>query len=114
MVGGRERRPGRVSLAYYFGAFCIDYGHYFGASQCGKPTPRRVLSMLPAMLLYLIFLLQSSLRSNASKEKIDPMNPIVWIWLTNLAYIGVALLFNIWDSVLLHRLRARVKVQGAA
>ena len=77
-----------------------------------NPRQGRVLSMLPAMLLYLIFfLLQSSLRSNASKGRIDPL---VWIWLTNLAYIGIALLLNVWDSVPLRRLRARVKVQGAA
>ncbi|MFB6434932.1 MAG: LPS export ABC transporter permease LptF [Candidatus Malihini olakiniferum] len=77
-----------------------------------NPRQGRVLSMLPAMLLYLIFfLLQSSLRSNASKGKVDPM---VWIWLTNLAYIGMALLLNVWDSVPLRRLRERMKVQGIA
>ncbi|MGK2946284.1 MAG: LPS export ABC transporter permease LptF [Candidatus Malihini olakiniferum] len=72
-----------------------------------NPRQGRVLNMLIAMLLYLIFfLLQSSLRSSASKGKIDPM---IWIWLTNLAYVGIALLLNVWDSVFLRRLRASVK-----
>lgn len=77
-----------------------------------NPRQGRVVSMLPAMLLYLIFfLLQSSLRSNAGKGKIDPA---FWIWLTNLVYIAVALLLNVWDSVPLRRIKARFKTQGAA
>ncbi|RLM21415.1 lipopolysaccharide ABC transporter permease LptF [Brenneria alni] len=77
-----------------------------------NPRQGRVLSMLPAMLLYLIFfLLQSSLRSNASKGKIDPM---IWIWLTNLVYFGIAIALNLWDSVPVRRVRARLKLQGAA
>ncbi|MGP8979862.1 LptF/LptG family permease, partial [Enterobacter hormaechei] len=39
-----------------------------------NPRQGRVLSMLPAMLLYLIyFLLQTSIRSNGAKGKLDPM-----------------------------------------
>ncbi|MEC5321405.1 LPS export ABC transporter permease LptF [Brenneria populi subsp. brevivirga] len=77
-----------------------------------NPRQGRVLSMLPAMLLYLIFfLLQSSLRSNAGKGKIDPM---IWIWTTNLAYIGIAVLLNIWDTVPMRRIRARLTLRGAA
>ncbi len=46
-----------------------------------NPRQGRVLSMLPAMLLYLIFfLLQTSLRSNGAKGKLDPM---IWMWLVN-------------------------------
>ncbi|QHQ20440.1 LPS export ABC transporter permease LptF [Pectobacterium brasiliense] len=82
-----------------------------------NPRQGRVLSMLPAMLLYLIFfLLQSSLRSNASKGKIDPM---IWVWLTNLMYFGIAVMLNLWDTVPMRKVRARfkprtLKTQGAA
>nr|WP_113869675.1 LPS export ABC transporter permease LptF [Brenneria salicis]NMN93049.1 lipopolysaccharide export system permease protein [Brenneria salicis ATCC 15712 = DSM 30166]RBP57277.1 lipopolysaccharide export system permease protein [Brenneria salicis ATCC 15712 = DSM 30166]RLM28408.1 lipopolysaccharide ABC transporter permease LptF [Brenneria salicis ATCC 15712 = DSM 30166] len=82
-----------------------------------NPRQGRVLSMLPAMLLYLIFfLLQSSLRSNAGKGKIDPM---LWIWLTNLVYFAIAVILNLWDSVPMRKARARFKTrslntQGAA
>ncbi|MDU6410088.1 MAG: LPS export ABC transporter permease LptF [Yersiniaceae bacterium] len=75
-----------------------------------NPRQGRVLSMLPAMLLYLIFfLLQSSLRSNGAKGKFDPM---VWMWATNAAYFVLALALNAWDTVPVRRLRARFK--GAA
>jgi lipopolysaccharide export system permease protein len=38
-----------------------------------NPRQGRVLSMLPAMLLYLVyFLLQTSIRSNGAKGKLDP------------------------------------------
>ncbi|MNC63780.1 Lipopolysaccharide export system permease protein LptF [compost metagenome] len=66
--------------------------------------------MLPAMLLYLIFfLLQTSLRSNAGKGKLDPL---VWMWLVNLAYFAIALALNLWDTVPMRKLRARLR--GAA
>ncbi|SLM61594.1 MULTISPECIES: LPS export ABC transporter permease LptF [Dickeya] len=72
-----------------------------------NPRQGRVLSMLPAMLLYLIFfLLQSSLRSNAGKGKLDPL---LWIWLVNLSYLALAVLFNVWDSVTVRKLRASLK-----
>jgi lipopolysaccharide export system permease protein len=75
-----------------------------------NPRQGRVLSMLPAMLLYLIFfLLQTSLRSNAGKGKLDPL---VWIWLVNLAYFAIALALNLWDTVPMRKLRARLR--GAA
>lgn len=77
-----------------------------------NPRQGRVLSMLPAMLLYLVFfLLQSSLRSNASKGKIDPM---IWIWMTNLVYFGIAVLLNIWDTVPMRKIRSRLTLRGAA
>ncbi|TKI02981.1 LPS export ABC transporter permease LptF [Martelella alba] len=77
-----------------------------------NPRQGRVVSMLPAMLLYLIFfLLQSSLRSNGAKGKLDP---VVWMWLTNLAYFLLALLLNAWDSVPARRLRAALLFRGAA
>lgn len=75
-----------------------------------NPRQGRVLSMLPAILLYLIFfLLQTSLRSNAGKGKLDPM---LWLWLVNLVYFAIALLLNLWDTVPMRRLRARLR--GAA
>lgn len=68
--------------------------------------------MLPAMLLYLIFfLLQSSLRSNGSKGKLDPL---IWMWLVNGAYLTLALVLNIWDTLPMRRIRARFKGRGVA
>lgn len=72
-----------------------------------NPRQGRVLSMLPAMLLYLVyFLLQSSLRSNAMKARIDPM---LWVWVVNISYFMIALLVNFWDSIPARRLRARFR-----
>ena len=66
--------------------------------------------MLPAILLYLIFfLLQTSLRSNAGKGKLDPM---LWLWLVNGVYLAIALALNLWDTVPMRKLRARLR--GAA
>lgn len=75
-----------------------------------NPRQGRVLSMLPAILLYLIFfLVQTSLRSNGGKGKLDPM---LWMWVVNLAYLAIALVLNLWDTVPARRLRERFK--GAA
>ncbi|PVZ89140.1 LPS export ABC transporter permease LptF [Serratia sp. S1B] len=72
-----------------------------------NPRQGRVVSMLPAVLLYLIFfLLQTSLRSNAGKGKVDPM---LWMWLVNLMYFLLALLLNLWDTVPMRRLRMRLR-----
>ncbi|WP_145525164.1 LPS export ABC transporter permease LptF [Yersinia vastinensis] len=72
-----------------------------------NPRQGRVLSMLPAMLLYLIFfLLQTSLRSNASKGN---LNPLVWLWVVNGAYLALAVLLNLWDSLPARKLRARLR-----
>ncbi|GJL34691.1 Lipopolysaccharide export system permease protein LptF [Phytobacter ursingii] len=76
-----------------------------------NPRQGRVLSMLPAMLLYLVFfLLQTSLRSNAAKGKIDPF---IWMWAVNLAYLALAMGLNLWDTVPMRRIRARVMGRGA-
>ncbi|MDC9594058.1 LPS export ABC transporter permease LptF [Xenorhabdus sp. IM139775] len=76
-----------------------------------NPRQGRILSMLPAMLLYLIFfLLQSSLRSNGGKGKLDPM---FWMWLVNGAYLALAVALNLWDTVPMRKLRSRFKKQGA-
>jgi lipopolysaccharide export system permease protein len=72
-----------------------------------NPRQGRVLSMLPAILLYLIFfLVQTSLRSNGGKGKLDPM---LWMWLVNMAYLVMALVLNLWDTVPMRRLRERLK-----
>ncbi|WP_237387684.1 LPS export ABC transporter permease LptF [Xenorhabdus sp. Sc-CR9] len=77
-----------------------------------NPRQGRILSMLPAMLLYLIFfLLQSSLRSNGSKGKLDPM---LWMWLVNGTYLALAVVLNLWDTVPMRKLRSRFKNQGAS
>ncbi|MDU2937617.1 MAG: LPS export ABC transporter permease LptF [Enterobacteriaceae bacterium] len=76
-----------------------------------NPRQGRVLSMLPAMLLYLIFfLLQTSLKSNGSKGKLDPM---IWMWAVNLLYFAVAIALNLWDTVPMRRLRAGFTRKGA-
>lgn len=75
-----------------------------------NPRQGRVLSMLPAMLLYLVFfLLQSSLRSSGGKGRIDPA---IWMWVVNLGYLGLAVLLNLWDTVPMRRLRARFNKRG--
>lgn len=76
-----------------------------------NPRQGRVLSMLPAMLLYLVFfLLQTTLRSNGAKGKLDPM---IWMWAVNLAYLALAVMLNLWDTVPMRRVRARFTRKGA-
>ncbi|MDF7761465.1 LPS export ABC transporter permease LptF [Kosakonia cowanii] len=76
-----------------------------------NPRQGRVLSMLPAMLLYLIFfLLQTTLRSNGAKGKLDPM---IWMWVVNLSYLALAVVLNLWDTVPMRRVRARFTRRGA-
>ncbi|MGE0972152.1 LPS export ABC transporter permease LptF [Klebsiella sp. WOUb02] len=76
-----------------------------------NPRQGRVLSMLPAMLLYLIFfLVQTSIKSNGGKGKMDPM---IWMWGVNLLYFALAVLLNLWDTVPMRRFRARFN-KGAA
>ncbi len=68
-----------------------------------NPRHGRVLSILPAMLLYLIFfLLQSTFHSNVEKSEIDPR---ITMWLVNVAFLVLAIMLNIWDTVLVRRLR---------
>ena len=63
-----------------------------------NPRQGRVLSMLPAMLLYLVFfLLQTSIKSNGGKGKIDPM---IWTWVVNGLYLLLAVGLNLWDRCL--------------
>ncbi|AEW44849.1 lipopolysaccharide export system permease protein [Serratia symbiotica str. 'Cinara cedri'] len=72
-----------------------------------NPRQGRALSMLPAIILYLIFfLLQTALRFNASKGALDP---IIWLWGVNAIYFSIALVLNIWDTVLIRKFRAYLK-----
>lgn len=76
-----------------------------------NPRQGRVLSMLPAMLLYLIFfLLQSSLKSSGAKGRLDPA---IWMWVVNLSYLLLAVLLNLWDTVPMRRVRARFTRGGS-
>ncbi|MGP6489804.1 LPS export ABC transporter permease LptF [Duffyella gerundensis] len=76
-----------------------------------NPRQGRVLSMLPAMFLYLIFfLLQSSLKSSGAKGRIDPA---LGMWAVNIAYLLLAILLNLWDTVPMRRIRSRFKHGGA-
>jgi lipopolysaccharide export system permease protein len=76
-----------------------------------NPRQGRVLSMLPAMLLYLVFfLLQTSIKSNGGKGKIDPM---IWTWTVNGLYLLLAVALNLWDTVPMRRLRASFMRKGA-
>ena len=76
-----------------------------------NPRQGRVLSMLPAMLLYLLFFpVQTSLKSNGGKGKLDP---VFWMWTVNPAYLALAIVLNLWDTVPMRRLRARFMRKGA-
>jgi len=76
-----------------------------------NPRQGRVLSMLPAMLLYLVFfLLQTSIKSNGGKGKIDP---VIWTWVINGLYLLLAVILNLWDTVPMRRVRARFTRKGA-
>jgi lipopolysaccharide export system permease protein len=76
-----------------------------------NPRQGRVLSMLPAMLLYLIFfLLQSSLKSSGAKGRLDPG---VWMWVVNISYLLLAIVLNLWDTVPMRRVRARFTRGGS-
>lgn len=76
-----------------------------------NPRQGRIMSMLPAMLLYLVFfLLQTSLRSNGAKGKLDPA---VWMWLVNGLYLALAVALNLWDTLPARRMRARFLNKGA-
>ncbi|MXP67847.1 LPS export ABC transporter permease LptF [Pantoea sp. Aalb] len=68
-----------------------------------NPREGRVLSILPAMILYLIFfLLQSSFKFNTDKSKLDPT---VWMWVVNFCYLALAIVLNLWDSITMRRIR---------
>ncbi|SNC59077.1 LPS export ABC transporter permease LptF [Sodalis endosymbiont of Henestaris halophilus] len=75
-----------------------------------KPRYGLVLGMVPTMLLYLFFfLLQTSLRTNGAKGRIDPM---LWMWLTNVAYLALALVLYLWDSIPARKMRSWLHTIG--
>lgn len=70
-----------------------------------NPRQGRVLSMLPAMLLYLCSsCCKRRLSRNGGKGKMDPA---IWMWAINLLYFALAVLLNLWDTVPMRRFRAR-------
>ncbi|WP_216782636.1 LPS export ABC transporter permease LptF [Candidatus Profftia tarda] len=75
-----------------------------------NPRQGRVLNMLPVMLLYLIFfLIQRTQRSEAAAGKIDPL---ISLWIVNGFYLVLAIALNIWDTLPMRRIRARITRQG--
>ena len=46
------------------------------------------------------------MRSNGAKGKLDPM---VWMWGTNLLYLVLALVLNAWDTLPVRKVRARLR-----
>lgn len=67
----------------------------------------KIGNFLPALLLYLIyFLLQSSIKANGAKGRIDPAT---WMWLINLIYFSIAIIFNIWNTLFIRKIRLKYK-----
>ncbi|VFP83331.1 LPS export ABC transporter permease LptF [Candidatus Erwinia haradaeae] len=68
-----------------------------------NPRHGRIFSILPAMLLYLIFfLLQSLMQSGGRKGQI---NPAISMWIINIVYLGIAIILNLWDTTLFRKFR---------
>lgn len=71
--------------------------------SAANPRQGRLARILPAILLYLIyFLLESSIKANAAKGRLDPA---FWFFLVNGSYFMLAVIFNIWDSLPMRKLR---------
>ncbi|WMY96387.1 MAG: LPS export ABC transporter permease LptF [Arsenophonus sp.] len=70
-----------------------------------NPRQGKLLSILPAMLLYLLFfLLQSTLHASAKKGEIDPK---IALWLVNFSFLTLAIILNIWDISTIRRMRSK-------
>ncbi|MGP1938980.1 MAG: LPS export ABC transporter permease LptF [Arsenophonus sp. ET-DL9-MAG3] len=70
-----------------------------------NPRNGKILSMFSPILLYMIFfLLQSTLHSNAEKGKIDPK---MMMLLVNSFFLLLAIILNIWDTLLIRQLRLK-------
>ncbi len=77
-----------------------------------NPRQGRVLSMLPAVLLYLIFfLLQSAFKTNVEAAKFDP---VISMWMVNVGYLILAIVLNGWDSLPARKFKAFFQRKGAA
>lgn len=70
-----------------------------------NPRQGKLANFLPALLLYLVyFLLQSSIRANGAKDRLDPD---IWMWSVNCFYFILALVFNSWNSIFVRKLRLK-------
>lgn len=70
-----------------------------------NPRQGRLAQILPALLLYLAyFLLASSVKANAGKERLDAE---IWFYLINIVYFIVAIILNFWDSLFMRKLRLK-------
>lgn len=75
-----------------------------------NPRQGRFAKMLPALLLYLIyFLVQSSLKSAGSSDKLDAalLMPLV-----NLAFLLLGVILNGWDSAVMYKIRHLLSKKG--
>lgn len=71
--------------------------------SASNPRQGRLARVLPAILLYLVyFLLESSLKAHAAKGRLDPQ---LWFFIVNGFYVLLAILFNIWDSLPVRKIR---------
>lgn len=68
-----------------------------------NPRQGRLAKILPAILLYLVyFLLESSIKANSSKGRLDPS---LWFYVVNGSYFLLAIAFNMWDTLPIKKLR---------
>lgn len=73
--------------------------------SASNPRQGKLNRVLPALLLYLVyFLLQSSIKANAAKGRLDPA---FWFNAVNSMYFILAILLNLWDSLPIRKLRHR-------
>ncbi|XKM14560.1 LPS export ABC transporter permease LptF [Orbaceae bacterium ac157xtp] len=71
--------------------------------SAANPRQGKLNKLLPAILLYLVyFLLESSIRANASKGKLDPTT---WFYIVNGIYLLLAIFLNIWNTTPIKKLR---------
>ncbi|QIQ22026.1 LPS export ABC transporter permease LptF [Zophobihabitans entericus] len=72
-----------------------------------NPRQGKVANFLPAILLYLVyFLLQSAIKANAIKGRLDP---VLWMSVVNGAYFLFAIAINLWNSLFMRKIRFRIK-----
>lgn len=70
-----------------------------------NPREGKFSQILPAIFLYLVyFLAMSAFKANGYKGKIDAE---FWTILVNLLYFALAILFNLWDTAWMRKLRCR-------
>ncbi|OOF59021.1 LPS export ABC transporter permease LptF [Rodentibacter myodis] len=75
-----------------------------------NPRQGRFAKILPALLLYLIyFLLQSSLKSAGSADKLDAA---MFMPLVNIAFLLLGIVLNAWDSAPMYKFRSLFSRKG--